>query len=85
MLIKGKSLAIACPKLDSNKESYIEKLTAMIDQAKINTLTVMMMEVPCCSGLMQIAKLATQQATRKVPIKALIVSMQGEIMSEEWV
>ena len=83
--LKGKSLAIACPKLDSNKESYIEKLTAMIDQAKINTLTVMMMEVPCCSGLMQIAKLATQQATRKVPIKALIVSMQGEIMSEEWV
>ena len=83
--LKGKSLAIACPKLDSNKESYIEKLTAMIDQAKINTLTVMMMEVPCCSGLMQIAKLAAQQASRKVPIKAMIVSLQGEIISEDWV
>lgn len=83
--LKGKSLAIACPKLDSNKESYIEKLTAMIDQAKINTLTVMMMEVPCCSGLMQIAKLSARQAARKVPIKALIVSLQGEVISEDWV
>ncbi|MEE4176341.1 MAG: 4Fe-4S binding protein [Bacteroides sp.] len=83
--LKGKSLAIACPKLDANKESYIEKLTAMIDEAKINTLTVMMMEVPCCSGLMQIAKMATQQANRKVPIKAMIVSLQGEVISEDWV
>lgn len=83
--LKGKRLAIACPKLDSNKESYIEKITAMIDEAKINTLTVMMMEVPCCSGLIQIAKIAAQQASRKVPIKAMIVSLQGEVISENWV
>jgi len=82
--LKGKSLAIACPKLDSNKEVYVEKLTAMIDEAKINTLTIMMMEVPCCGGLLQMTRMATETAKRKVPIKAIYVSMQGEIISEEW-
>jgi hypothetical protein len=51
--LKGKALAIACPKLDQGTETYIEKLTVMIDTAKVNTVTVMMMEVPCCGGLMQ--------------------------------
>jgi len=83
--LKGKGLAIACPKLDSGKDIYVEKLTAMIDQAKINTLTVMIMEVPCCSGLLQIAKLAAQNASRKVPVKAMVVSLKGEVISEEWV
>ena len=82
--LKGKGLAIACPKLDQGKDIYIEKLTAMIDHAKINTLTVMVMEVPCCSGLLQMAKLAVQNASRKVPVKALIVGLDGEIRSEEW-
>ncbi len=83
--LKGKTLAIACPKLDSNKESYIEKLTSMITDSKINTLTVIMMEVPCCGGLMQMAQLALQQSGRKIPLKKIIVSIQGEVMSEEWV
>ena len=56
--LKGKSLAIACPKLDHGTEIYIEKLTAMIDIAKVNTITVMMMEVPCCGGLLQMVKAA---------------------------
>ncbi|MFN3556952.1 MAG: ATP-binding protein [Bacteroidales bacterium] len=83
--LKGKGLAIACPKLDNGKEIYVEKLTAMIDMAKINTLTVMIMEVPCCSGLLQIAKMAAGNASRKVPVKALIVGLDGEIRSEEWI
>ncbi len=83
--LQGKKLAIACPKLDSDKESYIEKLVAMIDQSRINTLTVMIMEVPCCGGLLQIAKMALERATRKIPLKLIVVSLQGEIISEDWV
>ncbi len=83
--LKDKGLAIACPKLDHGKDIYVDKLTAMIDTAKINTLTVMIMEVPCCSGLLQIAKLATEKASRKVPVKALVVGLDGEIRSEEWI
>lgn len=82
--MKGKSIAIACPKLDSNKESYIQKLTSMIAETKINSLTVVMMEVPCCGGLLQMASAARSNAGRNIPIKKSIVSLQGEIISEDW-
>jgi ferredoxin len=83
--LKGKTLAIACPKLDSGMESYVEKIRGLVDEAKINTLTVMMMQVPCCGGLMQMVQMAVQQAKRKVPVKKIIVGVEGAILSEEWV
>lgn len=83
--LKNKSLAIACPKLDSNIPNYIEKLTAMIDQAQLNTITVLMMEVPCCGGLLQMAKSAREKAQRNIPIKSMVMSLRGEILSENWV
>jgi NAD-dependent dihydropyrimidine dehydrogenase PreA subunit len=83
--LKGKSLAIACPKLDHGADIYIEKLTAMIDIAKINTITVMMMEVPCCGGLLQMVRTALMVASRKVPVKKVIVGINGEVLTEEWV
>ncbi|MFH1173253.1 MAG: 4Fe-4S ferredoxin [Candidatus Margulisiibacteriota bacterium] len=82
--LKSKSLAIACPKLDSNTNVYVQKITEVIDQAKINTLTLMIMEVPCCSGLIQIAKAGAEQAQRKVPIKVVVVGLQGEVLKESW-
>ncbi len=84
-LLKGKKLAIACPKLDHNKEVYVDKLVEMIESSQINTLTVAIMEVPCCGGLMQIAQMAVQRATRKVPIKKIVVGVQGNLVSETWV
>ena len=83
--LKGKSLAIACPKLDDGREEYIEKITALIDNAGINTLTVMIMDVPCCGGLMSIAMEAAAQAVRKVPIKQVVVGIEGNIIKEQWV
>ena len=83
--LKGRNLAIGCPKLDHDIEIYIEKIRRMVDEAKINTLTVIMMQVPCCRGLLQIALSALQKAVRKVPLKAVIISTQGDVLSEEWV
>jgi ferredoxin len=83
--LKDKTVAIACPKLDSGMDIYLEKLTRLIDEAKINTLTVMIMQVPCCGGLLQLAQTAIQNASRKVPVKAVVVGIQGEILKEEWV
>jgi NAD-dependent dihydropyrimidine dehydrogenase PreA subunit len=83
--LKGRSLAIACPKLDHGTETYVEKLTAMIETAKINTITIMMMEVPCCGGLMQMVKAALSRSSRKVPVKSVIVGIGGNILKEEWV
>ncbi len=83
--LKGKRLAIACPKLDTRMEVYVEKLVRLINDSKINTINVMIMEVPCCGGLVSMLKTAMQQANRKVPVKETIVSIQGEILSEEWI
>jgi len=83
--LKDKSLVIACPKLDSNTDVYLQKLISMIDDTKINTLTVMIMEVPCCGGLLGLAKNASEMANRKIPIKLIVVSIKGKIIKEEWV
>lgn len=47
--LKGKSIAIACPKLDEGQDVYTEKIKSWFDEARINTLTVLIMQVPCCS------------------------------------
>ncbi len=83
--LRGRSLAIACPKLDHGTDIYVEKLTAMIDISKVNTITVMMMEVPCCGGLLQMVRAALANASRKVPVKQMIVAINGEVLEEEWV
>lgn len=84
-LLKGKTLAIACPKLDNGKEIYLEKLRSLIDDKAINTLTVVIMEVPCCGSLLHIAKQAALQAKRKVPIKSITIGIDGHIVQESWV
>jgi len=83
--IKGRKLVIACPKLDQGKDIYIQKLIRLIDEARINTITVVIMEVPCCGGLSQMVQIAIQSASRKVPVKEVVISIKGEVLAEEWV
>lgn len=82
--LQGKSLAVACPKLDQGQEVYLEKLVAMVDRARINTLTVMVMEVPCCFGLVQLAREAVGRASRKVPIRVVKIGLRGEVVADHW-
>jgi ferredoxin len=82
--LKGKSIAIACPKLDEGQDIYVEKIKSWIEDAEINTLIVMIMQVPCCMGLLNLAKQAARNSKRKMPIKYIVVSLQGEILKEEW-
>jgi hypothetical protein len=83
--LKGKSIAIACPKLDEDQGIYEEKIKAWFEDAKINTLTVLIMQVPCCMGLLSLAQQAAEASERKVPIKYLVVGVEGEILQEEWI
>lgn len=83
--LKNRSLVIACPKLDQGKEIYLKKLIDLIEGSKVNTITVLIMEVPCCGGLLQLVQMAVQRSSRKVPVKAVTVSIKGEILDEQWV
>jgi ferredoxin len=83
--LNGKKLLIACPKLDDGQDVYMEKIRQLVDESKINTLTVMIMEVPCCKGLLQLAKQSLTLTSRKIPVKMVMVSVEGNILEEEWV
>jgi NAD-dependent dihydropyrimidine dehydrogenase PreA subunit len=83
--LKNKVMANACPKLDHGQDAYLSKLVSLIDDAKINSLTVVMMQVPCCGGLIRLAQQALELASRKIPIKQVIISIEGDILREEWV
>lgn len=83
--LNGHALAIACPKLDAGQDTYLEKIKAWFDVAKSKTLTVLIMEVPCCMGLLQLARQAAAEAQRQVPIKFVVVGVQGDILREEFV
>ena len=83
--LKNKTLVIACPKLDQGKEIYLQKFISLIENAKVNTITVLIMEVPCCGGLLHLIEMAITRAGRKVPVKAVTVSIRGKVLSEEWV
>lgn len=76
-LLKGKALAIACPKLDDTGP-YVEKLTAMITQSNIRSLTVVHMEVPCCNGLIFMAKQAIANSGRDIPLETVCIGVRGE-------
>ena len=82
--LKGKALAIACPKLDDGQEVYLEKLKGLFEESGIRSLSVAIMEVPCCSGLAQMAVRAWEESSRKAPIKAVVVGLRGDVIREDW-
>lgn len=78
-LLKGRSLVIACPKLD-NAEHYVEKLTEMIRLNNFRSITIAHMEVPCCFSLGRIVNEAIKRAGVKVPVMDVNVAIQGELI-----
>jgi len=80
--LRGRSLAIACPKLDQGQEVYLDKLATLIGEAKVKSVTVMIMQVPCCSGLLHLARRAMERAGRNIPLHFQIVGLRGDIIQE---
>jgi hypothetical protein len=78
--LEGRTLAIACPKLDHGQETYLSKLTALIDEAAIQSIRVMIMQVPCCGGLLRLAMKAAEQARRPVPVLCTVVGINGSVL-----
>jgi NAD-dependent dihydropyrimidine dehydrogenase PreA subunit len=76
--LKDKALLIACPKLD-NAEPYVAKLTAMIQQSRVKSITVMHMEVPCCTGLIHLARQAVEMSGQEVRLETIRIGLQGDV------
>lgn len=76
--IKGKVTLIGCPKLDS--VDYSEKLTQIIAQNDIESVTIVRMEVPCCGGLEMAVKKALQDSGKFIPWQVVTLSIDGNII-----
>lgn len=74
--IKDRSIAVGCPKLD-DAEFYIEKLSAILRANRLNSLTVVRMEVPCCSGLTHIAHEAVARSGVAMSFEDVTVTLEG--------
>lgn len=74
--IKGRVLVNACPKLDDTSP-YVEKLAAMIAQNDIQSVTVTIMEVPCCRGMAMFAQQAIAQSGKDVPLEVAVIGVDG--------
>lgn len=74
---EGVALLVACPKLD-NFQAHQEKLNAILKQTGIKSITVLKMEVPCCSGLVHMAKQAMLASGNVVPFKDVTISIRGD-------
>jgi len=75
--LKDHSVLVACPKLD-DYDAHLEKLSEIINQAQLNSLTVVHMEVPCCSGLVHMAKQAIDNSGKNVPFDEVAISVGGD-------
>lgn len=78
--LKGKTLVMFCPKLDTGLDAYLEKLTAIIKNNTIHSITVVKMEVPCCNGTLKLTEEALRQSGKNIIIKEYTISMRGEII-----
>lgn len=76
-LLKGKALAIACPKLDDST-GYSDKLTAIFQGSEVKSITIAIMEVPCCRGLDIMVRQALAASGREIPIETVIIGIDGE-------
>ncbi len=81
-LLKGRSVAIGCPKLD-DVESHIEKVKAIIESNDLNSVSVVHMEVYCCSGLTAIARKAISGSGKALTFEDITIGVNGEILQRE--
>ena len=80
--LRGNAVVVGCPKLD-DVQGYVVKLTEILQQSSVHSLTIIHMEVPCCSGLSYIAKMAIEASGRNIPAKEATVSVDGRLLEEK--
>lgn len=79
--LKGRSIAIGCPKLDDTN-AYLNKIIQIMKSSSIRSLKVVHMEVPCCYGFVHIVREALNKSGKDIPFEAIIIGIKGEILKE---
>lgn len=77
-LLKGKVLLVGCPKLD-DAEFYEEKITSILKENNLKSLTVAHMEVPCCQGFERLVSVALKNSGKNLPLKEFVIGVKGDI------
>jgi Fe-S-cluster-containing hydrogenase component 2 len=80
--LPGKAVMIGCPKFD-DAEAYVEKFKEIFRIANIKSVTVLDMEVPCCSALPVIVKKGMEQAQKNIPMEVVTISARGQILKQQ--
>jgi ferredoxin len=80
-LIKGKVVMMGCPKFDEVQE-YVSKFTEIFQTAGIKSITTVVMEVPCCSGLPGIVKKGLQASGQDIPMTEIVISTRGKVLEQ---
>jgi hypothetical protein len=75
--MNGNPVVLGCPKLD-DAAAYVHRLAHMINTAWLQSITVLHMEVPCCTGLLRIAEAAVAKSGRQVPVREVTISVAGQ-------
>jgi NAD-dependent dihydropyrimidine dehydrogenase PreA subunit len=75
--LKEHALLVACPKLD-DFQAHLSKLTEILRRSEVKSLTVVHMEVPCCSGLTHMAKQALRLSGKELPLKEVTIGVKGD-------
>jgi Pyruvate/2-oxoacid:ferredoxin oxidoreductase delta subunit len=78
-LLRGKTVLLGCPKFDDADE-YVKKFAAIFTTAAIKSVTIAVMEVPCCQGLPVIVKKGLEIAGKKIPMEQVIIGTRGEVL-----
>lgn len=81
-LLANHAMVCACPKLD-DIHAHGQKLGEIVRQSDIKSLTVVHMEVPCCSGLMYIAQQAIAASGKDIPLREVVIGVRGEILRQD--
>jgi hypothetical protein len=80
--LKGKAVMVGCPKFD-DVEGYIQKFADIFRTADLNSVSVVVMEVPCCQGLPIIVERGMEAAGKKVPMEKVVIGARGEVLGRE--
>ena len=79
--LKGKVVMLGCPKFD-DAEAYVQKFAEIFKNAAIKSVTVVVMDVPCCQSLPMIVKKGMELAGKKIPVEKVVISAHGKVLQK---